>query len=227
MLDNSTPKATAVAFLQAIKGKNPADMHAVCHPEATACLIRQGKPIYTNVAQILEWVTRDDGTEQDEVSHDEVEHCDGDLATVWTPYKFYVDGKVCVLRLDLVGLSSCYSYFANINAAPSHRHEQLLSLQKPGQRLVDHCCAGCREVSRRHRADCRLETDEVTSNGLYVAAYQCGQRSLLQCRELTLLYLSMHLTLLASQASQVSGLKVACQPFSVSPERPCNTPRIA
>lgn len=85
-------------------------MRAVCHPDATACLIRQGKPIYINAAQIVEQVTRDDGVEQDEVSHDEVEHCDGDFATVWTPYRFYVDGKVylpavrCDSILSLMGV---------------------------------------------------------------------------------------------------------------------------
>jgi len=30
----------------------------------------------------------------DEVSYDEIEHVDGDFASVWTPYKFYEDGKL-------------------------------------------------------------------------------------------------------------------------------------
>jgi hypothetical protein len=94
MLDNSTPTATAITFLKAIKVHAADEMREICHPDATACLIRQGKPIHITIERILEWVAKDDGTVQDEVSHDEVEQCDDDFATVWTPYNFYVNGEV-------------------------------------------------------------------------------------------------------------------------------------
>lgn len=69
-------------------------MRAVVHADATACLIRFGKPIHMTLAQVLERIDEESKVEMDEVSYDEVEHIDGQLASVWTPYKFYEDGKV-------------------------------------------------------------------------------------------------------------------------------------
>lgn len=102
MLDNSTPKATAIAFLKALKPRDAEAMREVCHPNATGCLIRHGKPIHTTMDQILTAVATNDGVERDEVSYDEVEHCDGDFATVWTPYNFYTDGKVCIKVAEIL-----------------------------------------------------------------------------------------------------------------------------
>ena len=46
------------------------------------------------LANVLDLTPDDVSVEMDEVSYDEVEHVDGDFATVWTPYRFYEDGKV-------------------------------------------------------------------------------------------------------------------------------------
>ena len=72
-------------------------MRAVSLPEATACLIRSGQPVYLHVTDILGKMATND-VEMDEVSHDEVEHVDGQFATVWTPYKFYENGKVGLVK---------------------------------------------------------------------------------------------------------------------------------
>lgn len=93
---NATPLATAKTFLAGIGARDKDGMRAVCHPDATACLIRNGQPLHATLASILYRI--DDGKngiEMDEVSYDETEHVDGDFATVWTPYKFYEEGKVC------------------------------------------------------------------------------------------------------------------------------------
>jgi ketosteroid isomerase-like protein len=89
-----TPLETARAFLAGIKNRSKASMHELCHPDATACLIRNGKPKHFTIVQILERIPDDSPIDMDEVSYDEVEHVDGVFATVWTPYKFYEDGKV-------------------------------------------------------------------------------------------------------------------------------------
>jgi hypothetical protein len=89
-----SPLEIAKAFLAGIKNRDKASMRVLCHPEATACLIRDGKPIHITVAGILDRIDDGSSVEMDEVSYDEVEHTDGRFATVWTPYKFYEDGKV-------------------------------------------------------------------------------------------------------------------------------------
>lgn len=90
-----TPLATAKTFLSGIKARNTDLMAHVAHDDATACVIREGKPVHTTIKNILERIDTVDGkVEMDEVSYDEIEHEDGDFATVWTPYRFFEDGKV-------------------------------------------------------------------------------------------------------------------------------------
>ncbi|KAK5723709.1 hypothetical protein LTR15_005409 [Elasticomyces elasticus] len=92
--DNTTPTSTVKTFLAAIKNHDTARMRAICHPNATACLIRDGQPIYTTVAAILQRLDERKGEQIDEISWDEVEHVCGDFASVWAPYRFFSGGKV-------------------------------------------------------------------------------------------------------------------------------------
>ena len=56
-------------------------MHAICHPDTTACLIREGKPMHFLIANVLDLMPDDDKLEMDEISYGEIEHVDGDFAT--------------------------------------------------------------------------------------------------------------------------------------------------
>lgn len=46
------------------------------------------------ISDVLNRIDDSGAIEQDEVSYDEIEHVDGDFATVWTPYRFFEDVKV-------------------------------------------------------------------------------------------------------------------------------------
>lgn len=92
--NNDDPIAIAKQFLAGIKSRDKASMRTVTHSGATACLIRDGRPVYMLVNDILDRIPDDGEVEMDEVSRNEVCHRDGDFATVWTPYKFFEDGKV-------------------------------------------------------------------------------------------------------------------------------------
>jgi hypothetical protein len=141
--DNSTPKATAITFLKGIKLRNKEQMRSVCHPDATACLIRQRKPIYLLVANVLDRISDDSGVAMDEVSFDQIEHVDSDFATVWTPYKFYEDGEVSRRRWLELG------HLPEIATAPSYWHEQFYALEVARQRLAYHRRSGCFKAGRR------------------------------------------------------------------------------
>lgn len=93
---NTTPKEIAIRFLECIKLRDQDQMRAMYLPGATACLIRDGKPMYLLMDDILDKMNAASvsGLESEEVSYDEIEHVDGDFATVWTPFKFYENGKV-------------------------------------------------------------------------------------------------------------------------------------
>ncbi|KAK5706136.1 hypothetical protein LTR97_001122 [Elasticomyces elasticus] len=92
--ENTTPTSTVKTFLAAIKAHDTDRMRAVCHPNATGCLIRDGKPIYTTVAAILQMLDERKDEAMEEISRDEVEHVCGEFANVWAPYKFFSGGKV-------------------------------------------------------------------------------------------------------------------------------------
>ncbi|KAK5745529.1 hypothetical protein LTR17_001400 [Elasticomyces elasticus] len=92
--DNTTPTSTVKSFLAAIKHHDTALMRAVCHPDATGCLIRDGKPVHTTVAAILQMLDEREDEAMDEISWDEVEHVCGEFASVWAPYKFFSCGEV-------------------------------------------------------------------------------------------------------------------------------------
>ena len=90
--DLAGPVKIVKSFLAGIKSRDKDSMRSVCHADATACLIRNGKPLHLPLSKVLDLIP-EDGNE-DEVSYDEVTHFYGDFATVWTPYKYYEDGKV-------------------------------------------------------------------------------------------------------------------------------------
>lgn len=103
--NNSTPLAAAKSFLAAIKTKDVTTMRKLSHPKGTACLIRNGTPTHMSIYEPIDSIGAAE-SDLDEVSYNEVEHVDGIYATVWTPYRFFEDGKVCVMvrgwRLKLI-----------------------------------------------------------------------------------------------------------------------------
>ncbi|KAK4958954.1 hypothetical protein LTR10_003752 [Elasticomyces elasticus] len=92
--ENTTPTSTVKTFLAAIKHHDTDRMRDICHPDATGCLIRDGRPVYTTVAAILQRLDERKDEAMEEISWDEVEHVCGDFASVWAPYKFFSGGKL-------------------------------------------------------------------------------------------------------------------------------------
>lgn len=113
---NSTPLATAKAFLACIKSRSKDTLTSIVHPDATGCLIRDGKPNHLKLSRVFDRILAvDSGIEMDEISHDEIEHVDGDFASCWTPYNFFENGKVsdslenyngrvCILLISISGV---------------------------------------------------------------------------------------------------------------------------
>ena len=92
-MDNISPLATVKSFLACISTKSADKMRNLAHADATVCRIRNNQPSYVQLAQVIAHMK----TVQDymeETTYDEVEHIDGSFASVWTPYRFYQDGKV-------------------------------------------------------------------------------------------------------------------------------------
>lgn len=88
----ATPTATIRAFLDCVRRKDGTSMRKLCHPNATAVLIRHDEPRFQTLNEAIE---RLEQTPQQlvEETWDEIEHVDGQYATVWTNFSIHMEGK--------------------------------------------------------------------------------------------------------------------------------------
>jgi hypothetical protein len=91
IIQNSSPLETVKTFIACVKTKNLDLMRRLIHPKATACLIRDGEPRFQTLSGAIERLEK---AEQElvEVSWDEVEHANGEFATVWASFSILMDG---------------------------------------------------------------------------------------------------------------------------------------
>lgn len=89
---NSSPVDVVKAFIACVRTKDLEYMRKVIHPKATACLIRENEPHFKALSEAIDTLAK---AEQElvEVSWDEVEHIDGEYATVWTTFSIHRDGE--------------------------------------------------------------------------------------------------------------------------------------
>jgi len=92
VIQDSSPVDIVKAFIACIKTKDLDYMRKVIHPNATACLIRENEPRFQALTEAIDTLAK---AEQEfvEVSWDEVEHVDGQYATVWATFSIHRDGE--------------------------------------------------------------------------------------------------------------------------------------
>jgi len=104
-----TPEEQAVlAPVRALfDGMAKRDAEAVKKPlltGGTMLLMRDGKPVRMTFEEFADRVTAPGTTRIEERIHDPLVHIDHDLAVVWAPFEFLVDGKVDHCGTDLFTL---------------------------------------------------------------------------------------------------------------------------
>ena len=105
----STPEERAIlAPIQALfDGMTKRDAAAIQQPllpGGSLVLMRDGKPSQMTFSAFAERVGRPGKTHIEERIYDPTIHVDGDLAVVWAPFDFLVDGKVDHCGTDLFNL---------------------------------------------------------------------------------------------------------------------------
>lgn len=105
----STPEEQAVlAPIQAMfEGMTRRDAAAIKKPVlagGTMVLMRDGKPTQMTFEEFADRVGRPGATHIEERIHDPLIRIDNDLAVVWAPFEFLVDGKVDHCGTDLFNL---------------------------------------------------------------------------------------------------------------------------
>jgi Putative lumazine-binding len=104
-----TPEEEAVlapvkAMFDGMTKRDAAAIKAPVLPGGTMVLMRDGKPTQMTFEAFAERVGRPGTTHIEERIHDPLVRIDNDLAVVWAPFEFLVDGKVDHCGTDLFSL---------------------------------------------------------------------------------------------------------------------------
>jgi Putative lumazine-binding len=104
-----TPEEQAVvapiqAMFDGMSKRDAAAIKAPTLPGGTMVLMRDGKPDQMTFEAFADRVGKPGKAAIEERIHDPIIHIDNDLAVVWAPFDFFVDGKVNHCGTDLINL---------------------------------------------------------------------------------------------------------------------------
>jgi len=91
-------------LFDAMAHRDPAAFQASALPGTVFILMRDGKPTKTTVEAFAERIGKLDKTPIEERIHDPLVKIDNNLAVVWAPFDFLVDGKIDHCGTDLFNL---------------------------------------------------------------------------------------------------------------------------
>jgi hypothetical protein len=108
-LHASTPEEQAVlapvmAMFEGMSKRDAAAIKKPLLPGGIMVLMRDGKPVQMTFESFADRVGQPGKTQIQERIHDPVIRIDNDLAVVWAPFEFLVDGKVDHCGTDLFNL---------------------------------------------------------------------------------------------------------------------------
>jgi hypothetical protein len=108
-LGAATPEEDAVlasvqAMFDGMAARDSAAVKAVLLPGGTMVLMRDGKPTQMKAEAFADRVGRPGTTHNVERIHDPLVRVDNDLAVVWAPFEYLIDGKVDHCGTDLFNL---------------------------------------------------------------------------------------------------------------------------
>ena len=96
--------ASFQAMLDGLGKRDKAAMMAQMLPGGSAVLMRKGKPSQMTFEMLTDRLSQPGQATHEERIHDAVVHVDGDVATVWAPFEFLVDGKIDHCGRDIANL---------------------------------------------------------------------------------------------------------------------------
>jgi len=96
--------ASVQAMFDGMAKRDPAAIVAPVLPGGSMVLMRDGKPTQMSFAAFAERVGKPSPKKIEERIHDPLVRIDNDLAMVWAPFEFLVDGKVDHCGTDLFNL---------------------------------------------------------------------------------------------------------------------------
>jgi hypothetical protein len=96
--------ASFQAMLDGLGKRDKAAMMSQLLPGGSAILMRKGKPAQMTFEMLTDRLSQPGTGIHEERIHNAVVHVDGDVATVWAPFEFLVDGKIDHCGRDIANL---------------------------------------------------------------------------------------------------------------------------
>jgi hypothetical protein len=93
------------ALFQGMTDRNPAAIKAAALPGTVLVLMRDGKPKQMTIEEFADHLSKPGKTHIEERIHDPLVRVDNDLAMVWAPFEFLVDGTPDHCGTDLFNLA--------------------------------------------------------------------------------------------------------------------------
>ena len=109
LLHAATPEEQAIlapvkAMFDGMAKRDTAAIKEPLLPGGTMVLMRDGKPVQMTLEAFADRVGKPGTTQIEERIHDPLIRIDNDLAVVWAPFEFLIDGKVDHCGTDLFNL---------------------------------------------------------------------------------------------------------------------------
>jgi Putative lumazine-binding len=101
---DSAVLAPVDAMFQGMTDRNPAAIKAAALPGTVLILMRDGKPKQMTIEEFADHLSKPSKTHIEERIHDPLVRVDNDLAMVWAPFEFLVDGTPDHCGTDLFNL---------------------------------------------------------------------------------------------------------------------------
>jgi hypothetical protein len=104
---SSEEKAALASFQVMLDGlgrRDKAAMMAQLLPGGSATLMRNGKPVQMSFEALTDRLSKPGPESHEERIHDALVRVDGDVAIIWAPFEFLIDGKVDHCGRDIATL---------------------------------------------------------------------------------------------------------------------------
>jgi hypothetical protein len=103
-LEEKAVLASFQAMLDGLGKRDKAAMMAQMLPGGSAILMRKGKPAQMSFEMLTDRLSQPGTDTHEERIHNAVVHVDGDVATVWAPFEFLVNGTIDHCGRDIANL---------------------------------------------------------------------------------------------------------------------------
>jgi hypothetical protein len=103
-IEEKAALASFQAMLDGLGRRDKTAMMAQMLPGGSAVLMRKGKPVQMTLEMLTDRLSQPGPATHEERIHDALVHVDGDVATVWAPFEFLVDGKIDHCGRDIANL---------------------------------------------------------------------------------------------------------------------------